>query len=217
MGALLRLAMKGGESAFKLGKAGLFGGAATRIGIGAGLGAAYGMATNQYDDGDMAAGGVARAALYGGMLGGATKLFLPTLRNGKFGPMPLGLKAAGGMARSLPGMAKTGISGGATLAGMALRHPAAAVGLGVGAYSLNEYNKTPYGSPLSQSSVNQAFVSNETGPTYNKINRENAMLEHMDSGIMPMGGSMSGTQLRNRRLQQSTYGLTQGLHNGRHG
>ncbi len=217
MSFLINSAMRTASAAGTAAKHAFFGGGVTRMAMGVAAGGIYGMATNDRNSTEGGLGHIARSAFFGGMLGGASRLFTPKyLGKGKFSGMPLGMKAMWGGAKAAPGMAKSAIDNGATLAGMALRNPLAAAGIIGGAYALNQDNKTPYSSPLAQSFINQPLHDDDSD-MYNKMNRENMMIDQMSNGISPMGSQSSGTQLRNQRMLASTVGLTQGLHNGRHG
>ncbi len=59
------------------------GGALGRMALGGAIGAGYGALTNQYNDPEMAMGRIARLALYGGLAGGASRLFTPSIRFNK--------------------------------------------------------------------------------------------------------------------------------------
>lgn len=212
-------AMWGVGTAGSLAKGALLGGTARRMAIGGVGGGLYGAMTNDRNDAEGAMGRVARMAFLGAGLGAGSRLLTPSLKNGKLSGMPLGWKAAG----SLTGGGIRGAMGvadkAATAVGWSLRHPLAAGGIVGGAYALGEMNRTPYDSPLAHSSLNQPIVwHGDEGRGYNnRISRESAMLDQMNSGVAPMSVSSSGTQMRHQRLQQSTFGLTQGLHSGRHG
>lgn len=217
MGAILKAAMKVAGVAGSAAKTAAFGGTGARMGIGMAIGGLYGIVTNDYNDPEMAMGRVARLALYGGALGAASRLLTPAFKNGKFSGMPLAAKMAGSFAKTAPGMAASLFDNGMTAVGWSLRHPVMAGSIAAGSYAAYQYNKTPYSSSLAQSTVNQAFVDVDNSGMYNKMNNENEMLQRMSSGVSPMGLSSSGAQLRNQRMLQSTMGLTQGLHSGRHG
>lgn len=212
-------AMRAGKAVgVPLGKAAI-GGAAGRFALGAVGAGIYGAATNPYNDPEMAMGRIARMSLLGGLAGASTRLFTPAI---KFGPkgmtssgMPLGARMLGGMARNAPRAAKSAISGGGTLAGMAIRYPMRTAGILGGAYALHQTNKTPYDSEIADSVINQPISAYSNSNA--SVTNEEGMIQQMSSGISPMGGVMSGTGIRNQRLMQSTMGLVQGLSRGRHG
>jgi hypothetical protein len=87
----------------------------------------------------------------------------------------------------------------------AIRHPYMTLGaIGAGAYLATD--TSPYESPsLSGVRMNSRF------------NEEQLAAEALnESGVASMGGIVSGAAIRNQRLMESTYGLTQGLHRSRH-
>jgi hypothetical protein len=197
------------------------GGTAGRVGLGLAAGGIYGMATNDRNNPNQGMGYVARMALYGGMLGGASRLFTPAVKFGakgaSFSGMPVGLKAMGSMVRGARSPVQKTLGAGATLAGMSLRYPMLAAGVVGGAYAFNQMNKTPYDSSLADSSLNQPLVEADRLNPGVRAAREQEMLQQMDSSMSPMGQVYSGSAMRNRRLMQSTMGLVQGLNTGRHG
>ncbi len=217
--SFLTSAMKAGKAVgVPLGKLAV-GGTMGRMALGGAIGGIYGAATNPYNDPEMGLGRIARLATLGALAGGSTRLFSPAVKFGANGMtssgMPLGMRALGSLGKSAPGMTKAGISSGATLAGMAVNNPLTTLGIVGGAYALNQTNKTPYDSEIADSVVNQPVT--EYSHPNNSQSSEEEMLGRMNNGISPMGGMMGGTQIRNQRLMQSTMGLTQGLHRGRHG
>ena len=187
-----------------LGKAAI-GGTAGRMALGAGIGAAYGIATNPYENTNMGLTHIARSALIGGALGGASRLFTPNLLAGKNMKMPLGFKflrndikkfGGGNALDSLGGMAAWGLTNPIKVAGT--------VGAGIALTSVS----SPYTSPNARS-INNAAPSIQ-------LSRERQQIENIDSSIAPMRQVSSGAAVRNQRLMQSTYGLVQGLNRGRH-
>lgn len=189
------------------------GGAAGRMALGGIVGGLYGAVTNPYNNGNGTAGWIARHAAYGAAIGGLSRLVTPSVRiveeAGKrrlaTSGMPLlfrGAKSAGKGAGSLASMAMTG-------AGIAMAHPAATVGVIGGLMALNSFQYDPQSSPIAN---NRARASVSTIAIQNEQN----MIDQMNAGIQPAGGMMGGSSLRAQRLYQSTFGLTQGLHAGRH-
>ena len=167
MGALSRFAFNAAKGGSAIGKMAI-GGTICRAALGAGVGAAYGLATNQYDNPNMAMERVLRTATIGAGIGGLSRLFTPAVRfnGGKMttSGMPLGLRA---MPAALRGAYRVGEAG-MTTAGLALKYPTTALALGAGAAAGISYGS---GSPYST---------------------------------------------RNDMMMQSTNGLVQGLHRGRH-
>ena len=91
----------------------------------------------------------------------------------------------------------------------ALRHPYMTAGaIGAGAYLATE--KSPYESPSMTGKLDGVRLSA-------RFNEEQMAADALNqSGVAPMGGIVSGAAMRNQRLMESTYGLTQGLHRSRH-
>jgi len=98
-----------------------------------------------------------------------------------------------------PSLAKFGMQ----TAGFAVRHPYLVAG-GVGAGLA--FNAAP---TFSSPTMNDYYMKS----TYNQ---EAIAAEAMQGGVMPTGNIITGAQIRNQRLAQSTFGLVQGLHQGRH-
>ncbi|RKZ06470.1 hypothetical protein DRQ25_13830 [Candidatus Fermentibacteria bacterium] len=102
-------------------------------------------------------------------------------------------------------MAKMATKGAFNVGLFAVRHPYLTMGtIGTGAYLATD--TSPYDSP-SLSGANLKTNFNEEQIAARALN---------ESGIAPMGGITSGASIRNQRLMESTYGLTQGLHRSRH-
>jgi hypothetical protein len=185
------------------------GGTAGRMALGAGIGATYGVATNPYDNPNMGMGWIAKHALYGGALGGLSRLVTPSMKFTAQGVKMSGTPAA---FRAIPSAARTAYAGGrgaATGAGLAMRYPAATVAAGAGIIAAGMYQFDTQTSPTQNNSVS-ASVSNL------QLRTDQAMLEQMDSQVAPGNRMTSGSYIRAQQMAQSTQGLVQGLHAGRH-
>lgn len=190
-----------------------------RIAAGAAIGATYGAFTNPHNDTNSSLGYIARSALFGGVIGGATRLFTPAV---KFGEkitstgIPFAFRAAG---RSLkPGMglaynlAEKGMAG----VGWAMKHPGWAISGAVGAYELFSNNTTPYSSPSLEGIPTRGLTNFSEGILSTREANEREQISRMTNTVSNAGNLTSGTSIRNQRLMQSTFGLVQGLSANRH-
>ncbi len=95
--------------------------------------------------------------------------------------------------------------------GFAAKHPIGTATTAVGLYGATQYNFSPMGTSPTMSG---ARVNTE-------YHRQNVAMDEMTmGGASGLGMVGTGPQMMNRfhrTLQQSTEGLTQGLHRGRHG
>lgn len=184
------------------------GGIGGRMMLGGGIGAVAGAfgATN-YNDSNQQINSILTGAAAGAFAGAATRLITPAIRYGKEGAMttgiPIGLKA---------GMKGLGLAGktGFGAAKFAIKHPRvtlATAGAGLGAYAASNFIGTQT-STLDQGLDDPMTSNNPLG--------ENAAMSQMNMGLSPMGSMTTGTSIRSSRMQQSTFGLVQGLSRGRH-
>lgn len=191
-----------------IGKAAV-GGTAGRMALGAGIGATYGAITNPYDNPNMGMGWIAKHALYGGAIGGLSRLATPSMKFTAEGVKMSGTPAA---FRAIPSAAKTAYKGGragATGVGLAMRYPAVTAGIAATAAVAGMSAFDAQSSPTQNNSVS-ASVSNL------QLRTDQAMIEQMDNSVASGGNLTSGSNLRAQQMAQSTHGLVQGLHAGRH-
>lgn len=124
-----------------------------------------------------------------------------------------GAAAAWGASKMTAKMTPWAVKGAGSLAfkfgNFALRHPYVTAGaIGAGYYLTTE--GSPYLSPSMSGKLEGVRLSS-------KFNEEQMAADALnESGVAPMGGIVSGAAVRNQRLMQSTFGLTQGLHRMRH-
>jgi hypothetical protein len=162
--------------------------------------------------------GVGAATVFG--VGVGMRAFAPLTMPAIGKAASAGLKATSFAARAgksaAIGTAKTApwaVSGATRLAfqtgKFALRHPYMTAGaVGAGAYLATE--TSPYESPSLSGRLDNTRLSAS-------FNEEQMAAEALnESGIAPMGGIVSGASIRNQRLMESTYGLTQGMWRSRH-
>lgn len=136
------------KGTYKVGKLGVSG-TINRTIFGAGIGAAYAAFTSNKNDPNQQFGSIARGALAGGLAGLGINLFKP--RN-------MAAIARGAFStRNLSTMRSAGNVLGAG-AGLALRYPSMALGVGASLYALNRLNKSPH-----SSRNRDAFQNSTTG------------------------------------------------------
>ena len=180
------------------------GGAGKRAIMGAGIGGLYGGITSDNQNTENFIGDIARAALGGSLIGAGTRLVTPKLTGGYKNPLltdtvknifrPANLKA---------GALKTSRLG-ARAAKFVWNHPIATAGIIGTGFALANQTTNPYFSPTIQNlSLNDNVVPQDTSS--------------MNIGsIAPIGGITGGMAMRQQNMMDSTYGLTQALHNQRH-
>ncbi len=197
------------------------GGAMGRAAIGATLGGvAGGIGAMNSNDPNQQINSVLGGMAAGALGGAATRLVTPAINwnrtstagMGKLGKMlaaqpmttgmPIGLKALGFGGKTA---AKAGW--GATK--FAFRNPRltlATAGAGLGAYAAS--NALGQSSTIEDDLDDPMAANNPLG--------ENMAMSQMNQGLSPMGSLSTGTSIRASRMQNSTFGLVQGLNRGRH-
>lgn len=192
--------------------AGLFksatGGTLGRMALGGTIGAMVGGARAlNSDDPNQQTGSIMTGALLGAMGGAATRLISPAIRYGKSGAfttgMPIGMKPLG-FAAKMAGK----VSWGATK--FAFKNPRTTLGIGGGVLGAYVASNT-LGSQNSSLSYD---MNDYNAPT--NTGQEDSAMSQMNTGLSPMGAMTTGTSVRAGRIHRSTFGLTQGLHRGRH-
>lgn len=190
-----------------LGKA-ITGGIPGRMMIGAGLGGLTGaVGALNSNDPNQQLSGIAKGMAVGATLGAATRLITPAIRYGKEGAMttgmPMGLKAAAGIMG-------TGAKVGLGVGKFAINNPRMTLGLagaGAGMYAANNI--------LGTTTSSLDYDLNDDMAPNNPMAEQTAMSQ-MNMGISPMGSMNTGTNIRAGRINNSTFGLVQGLNRSRH-
>ena len=203
-----------------LGKAAFTGGFAARASIGAGVGGIAGIArATDYENPNVALGGIIRAAGVGAVAGGAIGLnksigrMLAPAGKAAWTHTPTSLLAknmigtspafAGNLLRSAGSLASSAVQ----LAGAAIKHPFAVAGIaGAGFLGYSQLESAQQGfNSMVKVNYNQQALAAET---------------MRESGVVPMGTLGTAPQMMGpmqRSFQNSTDGLVQGLNRGRHG
>lgn len=198
------------------------GGAGGRAIIGAGIGGVVGgISAMDSNDPNQQINSVLGGIAAGAIGGASTRLITPAMRwnrpstagMGKLGKMlnsepmttgmPMGLKALGFGAKTAGKM-----GWGATK--FAFRNPRMTLmagGMGLGAYAASNFLGAE-SSTIEQDLDDPMASNNPLG--------ENAAMSQMNQGLSPMGSLSTGTSIRASRMQNSTFGLVQGLNRGRH-
>jgi hypothetical protein len=133
-----------------------------RMLLGAELGAAYTAATTDQQETTNYLSSLAKGALTGGLLGGASRLVTPALVGGQI-RKPLGMTGKGikNIANAGYKTAKLGLRGTFNTANFALRHPYMAAGIIGGGYALmNQISEPIYSSDIYSAKSYQSSGSN---------------------------------------------------------
>lgn len=163
----------------------------TRALSGGAIGGVYSGIKNDKNDPNQSFSSIAKGALAGAAIGGISKS-LPSL---------LFRKSNG---KNLLGLGKMAGKGGKAVGSFVMNRPLLSIGVAGAGYGVSQLNKGgPDSSPIFDTSMEI------------KMNGEPDEGEIMP-GVAPTGNHQSGVSIRNRQLLNSSYGLTQGLHRGRH-
>ena len=195
------------------------GGTAGRMALGGAAGGMYGAVAGDYETGTMRLNSMAHGALLGASAGALAGI-LP--RQGAqfakdfWSKLPAAWAARQRVASGAMNLADKSLRAGGSIAGFAINHPYATGGIlagagGAAAMGMSEFNR-PFMSPtLSGAPVNSDY------------DQQAIAVANMQSGVLPSGQMGTLPQMApsmmspaKQDFQQSTDGLVQGLHQGRH-